>query len=307
MLEERLSKAYSQHSIGGYNLPPPRQPSGPYPSLHPSAPNPAGPAESFYTGEQQQDYSRPAAHPSYPQPTQQPQYGAYDKRGSVAGPSSSQYPPQQIPQHSGSWGPSQPAPTPQYNQQPGYPPHEATPPQYNQQPGYPPHEATPPQAGQLQQAPALSVPMANDSVGTTPTADPSASFYFNSQPQQQPQQAPVSPPDPAVSPYPNLAQPMHSYQPSLPQTPASIPAQPSQPQQQYQAPSQPQQQYQATPQPQQPYWQHSAAQQTQLPPVWQQAPPSAAYAGYTHSQEAFPVAPQHVPKQPVVEESLIDL
>lgn len=278
MLEERLSKAYSQHSIGGYNLPPPRQPSGPYPSLQPSAPSAAGPAESFYTGEQQQDYNHPSAHPSYPQPTQQAQYGGYDRRGSVAGPASNQYPPQQMPQHSGSWAPPQPTQTPQYNQQPSYPPHEATPPQQAQAPAQ------------------LSAPMANDSVGTTPTADPSASFYFNSQPQQQPQQAPVSPPDPAMSPYPNLAQPMHSYQPSLPQTPASVPAQPSQPQQQYQAP----------PQPQQPYWQHSAAQQTQLPPVWQ-APPSAAYTGYSHSQEAFPSAPQHAPKQPVVEESLIDL
>jgi growth factor-regulated tyrosine kinase substrate len=284
MLEERLSKAYSQHSIGGYHLPPPRQASGPYPSLQPSAPSApsaAGPAESFYAGEQQQDYSRPAAQPSYPQPTPQPQYAAYDRRASAAGPSN-QYPPQQMPQHTGSWGPAQT-------------------PQYNQQPAYPPHEATPPQAGQLQQTPApaqLSAPTANDSVGTTPTADPSASFYFNPQQSQQPpQQAPSSPPDPAISPYPNLAQPMHSYQPSLPQTPASVQAQPTQPQPTHQAPPQQAQQ--------QPYWQHPAAQQTQLPPVWQAAPPSAAYAGYT--QESFPSAPQHAPKQPVVEESLIDL
>ncbi|KAK4128541.1 ubiquitin binding protein [Parathielavia appendiculata] len=283
MLEERLSKAYSQHSIGGYQPPAQRQASGPYPSLQPSAPSAGGPAESFYTGEQQQDYSRLSAQPSYPPPAQQPQYGAYDRRASVAGPSN-QYPPQQMPQHTGSWAPVQ---TLQYNQQPSHPPS---------------HEATPPQAGQLQQTstPAqLSAPAANDSVGTTPTADPSASFYFNPQQQPQqppPQQGPSSPPDPAMSPYPNLAQPMQSYQPSLPQTPASAQAQPSQPQQQsHQAPPQ---------QAQQPYWQHSAAQQTQLPPVWQ-APPSAAYAGY--SQESFPLAPQHAPKQPVVEESLIDL
>ncbi|KAL2143951.1 hypothetical protein VTI28DRAFT_9781 [Corynascus sepedonium] len=293
MLEERLSKAYGQHSIGGYNLPPPRQPSGPYPSLQPSAPSTAGPAESFYTGEQQQDYSRPATQASYPHPTPA-QYGTYDKRGSVAGPSSNQYPPQQMPQHTGSWGP--PPPGQQYGQQPNYPPNE------------------PPQTSQSQQASAqgqLSAPPAsNDSVGTTPTADPSASFYFNSQPQQQqPQQAPNSPPDPTMSPYPNLSQPMHSYQPSLPQTPASIPAQLSQPQQPQQPQptqqtNQPQQAHQAPSQPQQPYWQHSAAQQTQLPPVWQ-APPNAAYTGYT--QEAFPSAPQHAPKQPAVEESLIDL
>jgi growth factor-regulated tyrosine kinase substrate len=273
MLEERLSKAYSQHSIGGYNLPPPRQPAGPYPSLQPSAPSApsaAGPAESFYTNEQQHDYNHLAAQPSYPQPAQQTQYGAYDRRGSVAAPPSNQYPPQQVPQHTGSWAPTPPA-------------------QQYSQPSYPPNEAS--------QAPApaqLSAPPPNDSVGTTPTADPSASFYFNSQTQQQAQQAPLSPPDPAMSPYPNLAQPMHSYQPSLPQTPASVPAQPSQPPQAHQAPGQPQQ----------PYWQHSAAQQTQLPPVWQ-APPTAAYPGY--SQEAFPSAPHHAPKQPVMEESLIDL
>jgi growth factor-regulated tyrosine kinase substrate len=287
MLEERLSKAYSQHSIGGYNLPPPRQAAGPYPSLQPSAPSAAGPAENFYTGEQQQDYNHPTAHPSYPQPAPV-QYGAYDKRGSVAGPPSNQYPPQQMPQHTGNWGPA--PPTQQYGQQPTYPPTE------------------PPQAGQPQHTPTpahLSAPTPIDSVGTTPTADPSASFYFNSQSQQpQQQQAPSSPPDPAMSPYPNLAQPMHSYQPSLPQTPASIPAQPSQPLPQPQQTQQPQQPHQAPPQAQQPYWQHSAAQQTQLPPVWQ-PPPTAAYAGYT--QEAFPSAPHHAPKQPVVEESLIDL
>lgn len=58
MLEERLSKAYSQHSIGGYNLPPPRQASGPYPTLQSSAPNPSGPAESYYTGEQNHEYGQ---------------------------------------------------------------------------------------------------------------------------------------------------------------------------------------------------------------------------------------------------------
>lgn len=279
MLEERLSKAYSQHSIGGYNLPPPRQTSGPYPSLHPGAPSAAGPAENFYTGEQRQDYGRPMTHPSYPQSTPQPQYASYDRRGSVASPPSNQYPPQQMPPRTESWGAAPPAQAPQYGQQPSYPPNEVAAPHQPQQ------APTPAQ---------LSAPAATDSVGATPTADPNASFYFNSQSQQQAQQAPASPPDPSMSPYPNLNQSMHSYQPSLPQTPASVSAQPSQPQQAHQAP----------PQPQQPYWQHAAAQQTALPPVWQ-APPSAAYTGYT--QEAFPSAPQHAPKQPAVEESLIDL
>ncbi|KAM7204928.1 vacuolar protein sorting-associated protein 27 [Naviculisporaceae sp. PSN 640] len=276
MLEERLSKAYSQHSIGGYNLPPPQQPSGPYPSLQSSVPAPSGPAESFYTGEQHQDYSQPAPHQSYAHaPPPNPQsYAAYDKQASFAGPPNNQYPQQQAPQRHDSWAGQQPPQAQQYPPQTGYAPTEAT-----------------------SQAP-LAPPAVNDSVGTTPTTDPNASFYFNNQ-QQQPQQAqqPSGPgADPALSPYPNLSQSAHSYQPSLPQTPASVPAQPSQPPQQHQAPPQ---------QPQQPYWQHSAAQQTPLPPVWQAPAPSAPYQGY--AQEAFPSAPQHAPKQPVVEESLIDL
>ncbi|KAB5583186.1 hypothetical protein GE09DRAFT_1198171 [Coniochaeta sp. 2T2.1] len=284
MLEERLSKAYSQHSLGGYNLPAPRQASAPYPSI--GAPSSA---ENFYTGEAQVDYSRPSAYQSYgqvPQAAPPQQYAPYDKRVSVAGPPNGQYPPQQL-QRTESWGANPPgaAPQTQYLQQPSYPPPEAAP---NQQPGQAP-----------QQTP-LSAPSAPDSVGTTPTADPTASFYFNNaqtapQAPQQPAQQPA-----ADSPYPNLQQSMHSYQPSPAQTPASIPAQPAQPTGQ----QQPQQQQQQ--QPQQPYWQHSAAQQTQLPPVWQaqqQAP--NPYAGY--AQEAFPTAPQHAPKQPVVEEALIEL
>ncbi|KAK4232600.1 vacuolar protein sorting-associated protein 27 [Podospora fimiseda] len=286
MLEERLSKAYSQHSIGGYNLPPPRhgQPSGPYPSLPGNAPNFAGPAESFYTGEQQQEYARPVGHPSYPQPTPQPQYAGYDRRESVPVPPNGQYAPQQIPQHTGNWAAGPSAPTPQYNQTPSYP---SEPPQQQQQP--PQQQQPHHQQQQLPQS-QLSAPTPVEPVGTTPTADPSASFYFNSQPQQQ---AAPSAPDPSQSPYPNLSQPAQQYQPSLPQTPASVPAQPSQPQ--------------PPAQPQQPYWQHPAAQQQALPPIWQSQPPPAAYSGY--NQDSFPSAPQHVPapKQPVVEESLIDL
>jgi len=283
MLEERLSKAYSQHSMGGYNPPPPRQTSGAYPSLSANAPSNIGPAENFYTGEQQQDYGRqPNAHQygQAPQPTPQPQYASYDKRSSVVGLPNGQYPPQQI-QRTGSWGANAP-PTQQ--------------PQYAQHPNYPPTEATHPQPGhnhQPQQQASPNAPPAPDPVGTTPTTDPNASFYFNNQPAAQAQQQqPAAVPDSSGATYPNLQQP---YQPSLPQTPASVAAQPSQPTQSLQRhPSQPSQ----------PYWQHAAAQQTPLPPVWQ-AQPSATYAPY--AQEAFPSAPHHAPKQPVVEESLIEL
>lgn len=277
MLEERLSKAYSQHSIGGYNLPAPRQASNPYPSIQGNIPTSVGgPAESFYTGEPQQEYGRPVLQPGYAQPSQptpQPPYAAYDKRASISGPAQNQYPPQRA----DSWR----APAP------------SAPAQYSSQPGYPSSEAPPPQASQPQ-AP-------QESVGTTPTNDPNASFYF--QQPGQPQQAPptAAPSEPLSSPYPNLQQSMQ-YQPSLPQTPASVPAQPVQ--QAHAAPSAPPQQ------PQAPYWQHPAAQHVQVPAPssapWQQAP-SVPYNNY--SQEAFPSAPQHAPapKQPVVEEALIEL
>ncbi|KAG7138226.1 Vacuolar protein sorting-associated protein 27 like [Verticillium longisporum] len=69
MLEERLSKAYHQHTIGGYNMPPPRQTS--YPSIQGGVP---GAAENFYTGEQRQDYGQaPQMYPPHPQQTPQPQ------------------------------------------------------------------------------------------------------------------------------------------------------------------------------------------------------------------------------------------
>lgn len=280
MLEERLSKAYTNHSIGGYALPAHRQPSGPYMRLQPSGPSTTGPAENFYTGEQQPDYSQYAQPP---QQTPQQPYPPYDKRASLAGQPNGYYPPQQAPQRTESWGNAPSAQVPAHQQQPGYAPTE------------PPH----PQAGHLQPQPTgqsqLGAPPP-DSMATPPTNDPNASYYFNSQAQQTQQPSP-SAPDMSPSPYPNLSQPMQNYQPSpLSQTPTSVAAQPSQPPA-HQAPPQ---------QPQQPYWQHAPAQQTALPPVWQaSSPPPAAYSGY--NQEAFPSAPNHAPKQPVVEESLIDL
>ncbi|KAK0629089.1 hypothetical protein B0T17DRAFT_487857 [Bombardia bombarda] len=288
MLEERLSKAYSQHSIGGYNLPPPRQPSAPYPSIQSNAPSAGGPAESFYTGEQQQEYGRPMGQHAYGQPMPQSQYPSYDRRASLVANPNGQYPPQQMPQRTESWGQG---------------------PQYTQQLSYPPNESAPPQASHAQQAPSQppSAPQAPTD-GTGAPADPNASFYFNPQQQaQQLQQQPSGPgPEATPSPYPNLSQSIHSYQPSLPQTPASVPAQPSQPAQQQQSHQAPAQQQGQQQQEQQPYWQHPAAQQTQLPPVWQPPPPTAAaYTGY--AQEVFPAAPQHAPKQPIMEESLIDL
>ncbi|KAK8879886.1 VHS domain-containing protein [Apiospora arundinis] len=288
MLEERLSKTYSQHSIGGYNLPTPRQSSGAYPPVQANAPSHAGPAESFYTGEQA-DYTRgPPGHNYGQHPTQTPQpqqFFGYDKRASMSMPPA-QYPQQAI-QRSESWQSQGQAPVPSAPTQfgnSGYGPNE----QAVQSGHAPTHAAAPPSAVNRGPDPATSV------------ADPNAAFYYANNPQQDhDRQTPSLPGDSAPSPYPTLQQPASYNRQSVPPTPASVPAQPSQP-------SQPPQQYQTSlpqqqQQQQQPYWQQPTSQG---PPSSYQ-PPNAAYSGYT--QETFPSAPHHTPHQPAVEESLIDL
>ncbi|KAF4973470.1 hypothetical protein FSARC_238 [Fusarium sarcochroum] len=297
MLEDRLSKAYSQQNLGGYNLPPPRQTAGPYPSIPSHMPsNPAG-AESFYTGQQRTSYQAPPQHQHYQQPpraTPQPQY-----------PQPGQYPPPQQSQRTDSWQNRAPsAPQDPYQQQ--------------QQPHDPNQPARTPQQSQAA--------VAND---------PNASYYFTpQQPQQAPlgPSAPGPAPDASQSPYPSL-QPSSQYprgsvsapsQPTPGQTPAHVaqPAQPAQaPQQPVQSPhiqhAQPPQSSQPQPsQPSQPpqagqqvpslqqqaYWQPSMPQQHQQPPA---APQNWAYGGYT--QDSFPSVPQQEPaKQPVKEEALIE-
>lgn len=288
MLEERLSKAYSQHSIGGYSLPPPRQPSGPYPSMPSSSGPSAGPAENFYTTDPRSDFNRtptgvhPYAH-QHSQAAPQAQYGNYDKRGSIS--SNSQYP--QVPQRTDSWqaqGPSGPV---QYTAPTTYTPAEVS----------PPTRRASTQA-QPSRAPELSGPSA---------PDPNAAYYYNNAQHTTESQAPGGPSEAAATAaYPNLQQPMNYNQQSIPPTPASIPAQPSQT-------PRPQQYAPPTQHAQQPYWQQQ--QQPQQPPPQQpqhtgqahqpyQAP-GPGYSGF--SQDPFPSAPQHAPPQPVVEESLIDL
>ncbi|KAG5664713.1 hypothetical protein KAF25_008447 [Fusarium avenaceum] len=295
MLEDRLSKAYSQQNLGGYTLPPPRQPAGPYPSIPSQMPsNPAG-AESFYTGQQRPSYQAPPQHQHYQQPphaTPQPQYPSY---GSVPPePQPGQYPhPQQV-QRTDSWqnrAPSAPLDPYQQQQQPQDP---------NQQPQNP-------------QQPQGVI-----------TNDPNTSYYFTPQQSQQPQQAPLGPsapgpaPDASQSPYPNLQSSQYPggsvSAPSQP-TPGQTPAQPAQTQQPIQSPNiqhaqppQPSQPHpsqpgqQAPPPQQQAYWQPSMPQQQQQPPV---APQNWAYGGYT--QDSFPSVPQQEPvKEPIKEEALIE-
>ncbi|KAH6647460.1 hypothetical protein BKA67DRAFT_662249 [Truncatella angustata] len=271
MLEDRLSKTYNQHTIGGYNLPQQRQSTGPYPSMHPIVPSASGPAESFYTGEQPVHYAPPQHYPQSTQ-TPQPQYANYDHRASVSAVPGSQYPPQPA-QRAESWqtqAPSAPVPYP------GYAPGEPH--------AHPSHQT--------------QAPRAPESVGT-PASDPNATFYYNNTQQAQGRQTPSAVGDPTPSPYPNLQQPANYNRQSIPPTPGSVASQPVQQQQQ---PNQQPPQYQQQQQQQQ-YWQQP--QHTgQQPPGYQPAQP-AYQPGY--SQESFPSAPQHAPQQPVVEESLIDL
>ncbi|KAK2589532.1 Vacuolar protein-sorting-associated protein 27 [Conoideocrella luteorostrata] len=297
MLEERLSKAYSQQNLGGYNLPPSRQPVAHYHNISSQPPTNPGVAESFYTGQAPPSFQPPSAH-AYPQPpsqaTPQPQFASY-AQGPEAHPG--QYAP---PQRTDSWqsrapsGPS--APQDPYQPQP----------QQQQQPQQHAHSQEPLQRMQTPQQAA-----------TSPFSERRASYYFTSQQQQQTVQspgpsAPAAVPESSPSPYPNLQQSLQYHQPasvvstvSQP-TPVQSHSQPVQPARQ---PSQPQHQPQpvAVPQqqqpPQQPYWQHQAAQQAPQPPP--AAPQTWAYTGYT--QDTFPSVPQHDPiKKPAQEEALIE-
>ncbi|EEY21841.1 vacuolar protein sorting-associated protein [Verticillium alfalfae VaMs.102] len=266
MLEERLSKAYHQHTIGGYNMPPPRQTS--YPSIQGGVP---GAAENFYTGEQRQDYGQaPQMYPPHPQQTPQPQYASYNHTGAVSGPPTGQYPHQGV-QRTDSWRSGTGPPEGQY------PPS-----------GYP-AEAPP--------AP-TNIHHAHGQPAETPSADPNttaASYYYNP---QQPSAPPSAPPsvDPNASPYPNLQQQQHYHQPPRTATDAC----PGQRALQASLTS-----TQLHPS-QQNYWQPSVPQQSsQQQQPWNGQQQQQQYPGYP--QESAPSASQAAPKQPAVEESLIEL
>ncbi|RYC66171.1 hypothetical protein CHU98_g11 [Xylaria longipes] len=284
MLEERLSKAYSQHSLGGYNIPNPRQAANPYPALGPTAGNSTSGAENFYTSEPQQNFSQPATTRSYAQNAPQAPYAAYDKRSSVSMPSNNPYPPH-ITQRNETYhkqGPSAPI---HYPNQPNFAPPEHAPP--------------PPQPNHLPQpSPQTPHNQAREPVAT-PSVDSNAAYYYNTS----------LPPDghtstgsleTTPSPYPTLHQPSNFNRQSVPPTPASANVQPTPPPTQLSLPAQP---YQQAAQPNsQPYWQQqqNAGQPSH---IYQAGTPG--YAGF--SQDPFPSAPHHAPQQPVVEESLIDL
>ncbi|KAI1826728.1 ubiquitin binding protein [Xylaria intraflava] len=283
MLEERLSKAYSQHSLGGYTLSHSRQASTPYPAIGPMASNSAPGAESFYTGEPPQSFNQPAAAHTYAQHPPQAQYANSDKRSSVSIPPNSQYPPQTI-QRNDSYHEQVPPPTHiRYPNQPSLvqPEHVPTPQPHLSQPSpqTPHHQAHEP--------------------AVVPSTDLSATYYYNT-PLSADGRAPNGSLEATASPYPNLHHASNFNGQPVPPTPASANVQPTQPTPQ---PSQPAQLYQQVAQPNpQPYWQQQR-NLGQSAPVYQTGTPG--YAGF--EQDPFPSAPHHTPQQPAVEESLIDL
>ena len=284
MLEERLSNTYSQHTIGGYNLPGQRHTSNIYPSIPSNVPSNAGGAESFYTGNvQQEHHGRPHSTYSYTAPQQ---YPSYENRATMAAPAYVA-PDQRNMKHNQM--PSQPHRSGSYSMSSPYPQKFSAPASEPQEPSYGPASS--------QQPPnfAPSDPVMTSSV------DANASFYYGNVPQNQ--QAPPHQglQEQTQTPYPDIQSPPQHHQQLHPvqsppqfthQQPQGVSQQPlpqfSQPQQ---APIQ------------QTYWQ-GQAQHSMPSQNWQQGPPQQV----NYTQESFPAAPQHAPQpNPVpVEESLIE-
>ncbi|RCI16551.1 hypothetical protein L249_2786 [Ophiocordyceps polyrhachis-furcata BCC 54312] len=315
MLEDRLSKAYSQQSLGGYSLPPQRQP---YPPIAPAAHAHAGSsADSFYTGQRSVSFQQiPNQYQTPPpQPTPQPQFASYG--GAPA-------------QHrSDSWSSQAPSAPPQdhYRQQP--PAAETT--QRMQTPQQPPNESpvTDRHASYYFSSPQpVQSPMSAPSAPSAPPSAPdaSASPYpnlsqaiqyssappFSAQPQPtstqahgQPSQPPSHAPQEPASFQNNQPPPSHNLQlqhrQQIPQN-----ARQSQHHQHHHHHQQQQQQQQ-----QPSYWPQLAQQKQPPPPSQQQqqqhtAPQTWAYP--SHSQDSFPIVPQTEPiRAPAAEEALIEL
>ncbi len=332
MLEERLSNTYSQHSLGGYNLPQTQQ--NVYPSISANIPNAPGDAESFYTGNG---------------PSQLAQAPAYDQYG--AAPSAYSRP---TPRHHAGYGQGSSLAQRHENNAPyqlyrtaSWQNTESNGPSYARQTQTESSGYAPPQPQHFNPS----------EPSMTPSSDPNAAFYYNneavSQPPQQYQHdqghngqpsGPSRPSDPEHNYYSSQPQglngqdsnlhfsvqssPPMTSDPSQTQYTTSPPSQHSQPEhntyQQNMQSSQPLAQppseqnspeqssrQPATQQaPKQPagyqYWQQQPQNQQYAPPQqsWQAPAPQPSF-----SQAAFPTAPQHVPetKQPVaVEEPLIE-
>jgi growth factor-regulated tyrosine kinase substrate len=298
MLEDRLSNTYNQHTIGGYNLPPPqRATSNMYPSI-PNLANTAGGAESFYIGNAQAEpFGRPQSMYSA-QPHQQ--YSSFEKRALIAStgyagpaqrPEFNQFPPQgQAPPPQSSWQANDPSSTPTPGN-PGYSTQDSQQDTYNQ---YPPQS----NPSQPQKTPIF--PAANTVASSYPTQAPN---YAPEMPQQ-------APPPGNASSHSVLTPSTDPNSAFYFNNTSQAPQEPSQNQSQFLATQSPQQ-YHSLPLQQVPPQQYSnqpSKQQTaaSFPLAHQtQQAPGQTYNGYT--QESFPSAPHHAPQQNMMEESLIDL
>lgn len=221
MLEERLSNTYSQHTIGGYNLPQRNA----YPSIPSNLPPGVGGAESFYTGTAPPEtYGAPQYSQYYPpQQHGQPAFQSFDPRASMASPSYPNEPrkesyPQPTMQRTASWQATAP-PQAQYN--------------VSQQGGL---ENQAPQQSQNAYSPQ--------------DADPNAAFYYSSKDQGAPQGNNA---DPSQSQYPTIQTSPQQDTALPPQSPAQYASHAATIQQPPQ-----QQQFQ---QQNQPYWQNQQPSQ----------------------------------------------
>ncbi|KAG6009858.1 Vacuolar protein-sorting-associated protein 27 [Claviceps maximensis] len=318
MLEERLSKAYSQQSLGGYNLSTARLPSGPYPSMPSYAPTNPGMAESFYTGQAAAPNFQPPLglqyHQSPPHVTHQPQLAPFGQ--------ALESQPDQFaqPQRTDSW-PARTTPGPSAPQDSYYLQQQQQ--QRQQQQHHQLQNSTQEPLHRMQ---------TSQQQAASPSAEHPGSYYFTAQQQRQQQQQPtVQPPPPgpsaptmasdsSSSPYPSIVQ-QHSLQynqnvavatPGQAISPVQAHVQPSHGQSHSQSSMAPQsqQQQQHVPSstnqyapPQEPSWQQHPTGKISQPAT---DPQSWVYTGYT--QESFPSVPQHEPiKTHVQEEALIEL
>lgn len=266
MLEERMSNTYSQHSIGGYNLPPQRNM---YPSVPSNFQAGAGGAESFYTASAPQNY--------YPSPQQ-----------------SHNYPPQQYAQQYPIHDPRASAPSPGFHPEQGQSNFAPLGPQRTgswQTPAAPaPYGA--PIGGQQS-----STGQAPQNATVTSSVDPNASFYYGNAAQPS-APAPQQSQDDSQPQYPIMQSPSQQHAPLPHQSPQQFAHQPAATQ------HAPPQQHQA--QAPQPYWQaqQQQPQPTSSAPAGHQN--STTHSGYTQDSfpNAPHHAPQ--PQPAVVEESLIE-
>lgn len=286
MLEERLSKTYSQHTFGAYGIQP-QHPSASnfYPSIPPDVSVATEGAESFYTGSTHQgQYRRPqSTYNNY----SAHQYPIHNKRASVSSyptldPKQGDYPQMSSqPQRASSLQMSNAAPAKYVH--PSSATSSETGPQLNVStlslaPSQPPSSYTPPK-------PTM-----------TPSTDTNAAFYYSS-PQNKtllPQQVP-SQSQPQYSP---IQSPPRRQQTLPPATPQQFTQRPATQQlaSLHQIPSQQLSQ-------QHPNW-RGRQQNPMLQHDWQGSPTSNGY-----NEDSFPAAPSHIPEpQPMnVEESLIEL